>query len=180
MLGSLRLFQDLKPQKFIQSPASGRRKQEPWPSPYPLPSNKEIIRGKCPNHPRITNKYNESLFLHTPLDLQDPEWSQTSSSHHHYPKVLSPATKSLGSGSKPVSDFLAETAAAGVSCCPAFPLRKAIYVPNRQRRRKGSSISTVHFTVSAIIYSTWILYIHHCVLQTLSSQRGGRRWENSL
>lgn len=66
MLGSLRLFQDLKPQKFIQSPASGRRKQEPWPSPYPLPSNKEIIRGKCPNHPRITNKYNESLFLYTP------------------------------------------------------------------------------------------------------------------
>lgn len=120
------------------------------------------------------------FFLYNSLDLQDPGPSQTSSSCHQYSKVLSPATKSLATGSKPVSDFLAEIAAAGVSCCPAFPPRKAIHVPNRQRTGKGSSISTVHFTVSVIIYSTWILYIHCCVLQTLSSQREGRRWENSL
>lgn len=127
-------LQDFKPQKFIQPPAGVRRKQEPLPSPHPVPSNKEINRGKHPNHPRITQS-NESLHL---PDLQDPGPSQTSSSCHHCPKIFSPATKSPATGSRLVSGFLGEIAAAGVSCCPAFPPRKAIHVPNRREQEKGT------------------------------------------
>jgi len=88
--------------------------------------------------------------------LQDPGPSQGSSgSHrHHHPQVLSQATESPITEARTVSGFLGEISAAGVSCCWAFPPSYEIHLPDRQGKRKGSSITTVHFTVSTTIYST--------------------------
>lgn len=93
-LGSLRLLQVLKPQKCVQSPAGGRRKQKPWPSHTQFPPTRRSLEENTQTTLGLTASTMNLFFPYTSLDLQDPGWSQTSSSCHHYPKVLSPASNS--------------------------------------------------------------------------------------